>query len=313
AEMLSLGGNAVDAAVATAFALAVVEPSMSGLGGRAQILIRTPDGEIHGIDATTQAPATYDPDTAPQAAYGYATVGVPGVPAGLIRAHEEFGRLSRETVMAPAIRLAAQGFSILPGEARRHAGASAQLAEFEGSTRHFLRPDGTPHEEGDRVVQSDLARVLREIAARGHDGFYRGWVAERMAADLQANGAPVTLASLAEYEAETSRIVRGSYRGVEMAGLWIPSFGAITILALQLLETVDLEEANEAEWAAAVSEALRVAYLDRVNQTEPSDGDRLTDPAYAAERSSEMRLGADAARREAPVFDPLPATSLRPP
>ncbi len=292
ARMLDQGGNAVDAAVAAAWALSVVEPSMSGIGGRAQILVRLPDGSLHGIDATTQAPATYDPDTAPQAGYGYPTVGVPGVPAGLLRAHEKFGSLPRAIVMAPAIRLAAQGFTLLPGEARRHAAAAGQLAEFEGSRRHFLRPDGTPHEAGDRLVQSDLADVLRAIAEGGHDAFYSGPIAERMVRDLQANGGAVTREALAAYRAETSRIVRGDYRGIELAGLWMPSFGAITIHALHLLETVDLEGATEAEWAAAVAEALRVAYLERPNQRGWEDAERLMSKGWAVERAALMQLGA---------------------
>ena len=181
-EMLELGGNAVDAAVAAAFALSVVEPSMSGLGGRVQILIRTPEGEHVGIDGTTQAPMDYDPDTAPQAAYGYAVIGVPGVPAGLLRAHTEYGTLPRSTVMAPAIRLAEDGFRLLPMEARRHAGAVEQLAESEGARAYFLRPDGTAHEAGELFRQPDLARTLRTLADEGVEAFYTGSIAETIAA-----------------------------------------------------------------------------------------------------------------------------------
>ena len=288
--MLAAGGNAVDAAVATAFALAVVEPSMSGLGGRAQILIRTPDGAHHGIDATTQAPATYDPDTAPQASYGYPTVGVPGVPAGLLRALEEFGSLPRATVMAPAIRYAAEGFELLPGEAERQAGSAEMLREFEGSRRYFLRPDGTPREAGEHWVQEDLAATLRAISDGGADAFYRGPLAAAMVADLQANGAAVTLESLADYRAETSRIVRDDYRGYDLVGLWIPSFGAITIHALNLLETLPVADLDEAEWIAAVAEAIHLAYLERPNQDDPEDADRLVSDAYASERAPVMRL-----------------------
>ena len=108
--------GAVDAAVAAAFTLAVVEPSMSGLGGRVQILIRTAQGDHVGIDGTTQAPTSYDPDTAPQASYGYDVIGIPGVPAGLLKAHGEYGTLPRSTVMAPAIQYAEDGFELLPAE-----------------------------------------------------------------------------------------------------------------------------------------------------------------------------------------------------
>ena len=290
AEMLAAGGNAVDAAVAAGFALAVVEPSMSGLGGRAQILIRTPDGSHHGIDATTQAPSTYDPDTAPQASYGYPTVGVPGVPAGLLRALEEYGSLPRATVMAPAIRYASEGFELLPGEAERQAESADMLREFEGSSRYFLRPDGTPREAGEHWVQEDLAATLRAISEGGVDAFYRGPIAEAMAADLQANGAAVTLESLAEYRAETSEIVRDDYRGHDLVGLWIPSFGAITIHALNLLETLPVAELDEAEWTAAVAEAIHVAYLERPNQSTLEDASRLVSDTYASQRASLMRL-----------------------
>lgn len=308
AEMLAQGGNAVDAAVAAGFALAVVEPSMSGLGGRAQILIRLPDGSHHGIDATTQAPATYDPDTAPQASYGYPTVGVPGVPAGLLRALEEYGSLPRATVMAPAIRYASEGFEVLPGEAERQVGSTEMLSEFEGSRRYFIEPDGTPREAGDHWVQEDLAATLRAIAEGGVDAFYRGPLAEAMAADLQANGAAVTLESLAEYRAETSEIVRDDYRGNELIGLWIPSFGAITIHALNLLETLPVSELDEAEWAAAVAEAIHVAYLERPNQSDLEDAARLVSDEYASERASLMRLPEDiageaTAHRRAPGGD----------
>lgn len=308
AEMLAQGGNAVDAAVAAGFALAVVEPSMSGLGGRAQILIRTPDGSHHGIDATTQAPSTYDPDTAPQASYGYPTVGVPGVPAGLLRALEEYGSLPRATVMAPAIRYASEGFELLPGEAERQAGSADMLSEFEGSSRYFLKSDGTPRVAGDLWVQEDLAATLRAIADGGADAFYRGPLAEAMAADLQANGAAVTLESLAEYRAETSEIVRDDYRGYDLVGLWIPSFGAITIHALNLLETLPVGELDEAEWTAAVAEAIHVAYLERPNQSTLEDADRLVSDEYASERASVMRLpevmtGGATAQRETPSGD----------
>ena len=105
-QMLEMGGNAADAAVAAAFAIAVVEPSMNSIGGRTQILIRLSNGDVRGIDATTQAPMTYDPETAPQARYGYAVIGIPGAVAGLVRLQGEFGTLPLETVMGPAIRYA---------------------------------------------------------------------------------------------------------------------------------------------------------------------------------------------------------------
>jgi gamma-glutamyltranspeptidase/glutathione hydrolase len=291
-EMLELGGNAADAAVASAFALAVVEPSMSGLGGRVQILIRTPAGEHVGIDGTTQAPRTYDPNTAQQASYGYPVIGVPGVPAGLLRAHAQYGTLPLTTVMEPAIRYAEDGFRLLPGEAARQAAAADQLAEFEGSRMYFLKPDGTPYQAGDLFRQPDLAATLRTIRDDGAEAFYMGSIAQAMAADIQSNGGAVTLESLGQYMAEESLVVKGSYRGHDLIGLWIPSFGAITIEILQILETLDAGALNEADWALAVSEAIRLGYLDRPGQEDWDDAVRLTSKEYAAQVAQAMRLEA---------------------
>ncbi len=292
AEMLELGGTAVDAAVAAAFTLSVVEPSMSGLGGRVQILIRTPEGEHHGIDGSTQAPFDYDPDTAPEASYGYGVVGIPGVPAGLLKAHASFGKLPRGTVMAPAIRYAEEGFALLPGEARRHQMVAEELAEFEGSRAYFLKPDGTPHEAGDVFRQPDLAQTLRVLQAEGAEAFYQGSLAEAMAADLQANGSTMTLEALSRYEALDSRVVRGSYRGHDLVGLWLPSFGAITIELLHLLESVEPSGFSEADWSLALAEAIRVSYLDRASQGTWEDAERLTSKSYAQEMAAFMRTEA---------------------
>ncbi|MFK7932908.1 MAG: gamma-glutamyltransferase, partial [Saprospiraceae bacterium] len=184
-EMLAQGGNAVDAAVATGFALAVVEPSMSGLGGRLQAIVRLPNGELHGFDATTQAPMRYDTATTPDVRYGYDVVGIPGVPAGLIKMQKELGKLPLSTVIQPAIRYAKNGFKLLPGEVLREQKEVEKLKEFAGSTQYFLK-NGKARTTKDKFVQSDLAKVLERIAAQGHDGFYKGETAQKMAADVQA-------------------------------------------------------------------------------------------------------------------------------
>ena len=118
-RILEMGGNAADAAVAAGFAIAVVEPTMNSIAGRNQILIRTPSGEFHGIDGTTQAPWDYDHETAPRASFGYAVIGIPGATAGLLKLHEEFGSLPLAQVMAPAIEYAENGFRLLAGDAAR--------------------------------------------------------------------------------------------------------------------------------------------------------------------------------------------------
>ena len=306
ARMLEQGGNAVDAAVAAAFALSVVEPSMSGLGGRAQILIRLPDGRHVGIDGTTQAPSTYDPDTAPQASYGYATIGVPGVPAALLEALSSHGRLDRATVMAPAIELARDGFLLLPREAARHASQVERIREFEGTSEAFLSPSGETWAAGERWIQPRLAATLEAIADGGADAFYRGPIAEAIVADMQAHGGAVTAEALAAYRAESSEIVRGSYRDLDLVGLWLPSYGAITIEILHLLETLPVGEFDEDDWALAVAEAIRVGYLDRPGQSTLDDAARLTSKEWAAERASMMRVPMMAVVGDAGAATPRP-------
>jgi gamma-glutamyltranspeptidase/glutathione hydrolase len=291
-QMLEAGGNAADAAVAAAFAIAVVEPTMNSIAGRTQILLRLPNGEVRGIDATTQAPMTYDPATAPQAGYGYAVIGVPGAVAGLVRLQSEFGTLPLETVMAPALSYARNGFRILPGDARRQAAGAPQAAEFEGTRQYYLKPDGSPHEAGDLLVQEDLANTLELIAKTDGEAFYRGSIAEAMAEDLQAHGSAVTLESLRDYVAEDGQIVRGSYRGYDLAGMFIPTAGAVAIEALQILENFDLASMDPAERIAYVGQALRLAVTDFRSEGVDERADELTSKELAAERAREIELGA---------------------
>ena len=288
--MLEQGGNAADAAVAAAYALAVVEPSMSGIGGRAQILIHTADGEIQGIDATTQAPSSYDHITAPKAKYGYPTVGIPGVVAGLDKALKSYGSLPRATVMGPAIKYAKKGTPILPGEVFRRKWVVNQLNEFEGTRRHFLKKDGTVHDPWEITKQEDLAKVLQAISDEGATLFYKGWIAERMVEDIQRNGGVLTMESLAEYKAEDSYIVKGSYRGYDLAALWLPSYGAITIEALHIMEAFPDSLFDGTDWARVIYHAISAAYLDRAGDLPIEDADRLTSKAWAQKRALETGL-----------------------
>ena len=295
ARMLELGGNAADAAVAAAFAISVVEPSMNSIGGRNQILIRTPDGGVAGIDGTTSVPLGYDPATAPRAAYGYPTVGVPGSVAGLMRLHEEYGSLPLTTIMAPAIDYAAHGFRLLPGEARRQAGSRDQVAETEGARRYYLKADGSPYRPGDRLVQSDMAETLRAISLGGGDAFYGGEIAGRIADDMAANGGFLTREALAAYEAEDSRIVRGSYRGFEIVGSDIPASGAIAILALQVAEVFDPGSMSDEAWASVVAQSLAVAMTEYRRPSSDSSAARVTSKAFARQLAEQVRVPVEAA------------------
>ncbi len=300
-DILERGGNAVDAAAAAGFVLAVVEPSMSGIGGRAQWLIHVTDGEFYGIDGTTQVPAGYPNDEeSERLASGYGMIGIPGVVAAHTKALEEHGSLSLDEVMAPAIALADSGFVLGAQEAERIAGTARELARFEGSRRHFLRSDGTPYATGDRFAQPALAATLRAIQRHGADVFYRGAIAERIAADMRANGGYVTATDLADYSARAARVVRGSYRGYGLVATWLPAAGATTIEILQILDHFDLAAMSSARWGGTVAAALRLGFADFEWSWTAGDDQAsvIVSKKRAAERAGELQLPVTAASPE---------------
>ena len=289
-KILEAGGNAMDAAVAAAFTLSVVEPSMSGIGGRAQIIIYTPTGGVHGIDATTQAPPFYKFKDTLAVEYGYETIAVPGVVKGLTDGLSEFGSLPLAQVMTPAISYANNGFTLLPGEAFRQESVNEVLKEFSGTWQYYLTKDSAAKKAGDRIIQTDLAKVLKDISEKGPDVFYRGWIAQAMVRDVRQNGGFLTLESLENYRAEKSHIVSGSYRGYGIKALWLPAYGAITIEALHILEQLPVNLNEEREWARAVYHAIKAAYLDKKEQKTLDDAKRFTSTSWAKKRAMETPL-----------------------
>lgn len=279
-EMLEKGGNAIDAAVAAGFALSVVEPTMSGLGGRLQAIVRTNSGEVSGYDATTQAPLDYDQSTAIKASHGYPTIGVPGVVKGLVTLLEEQGTMTLAEVMEPAIRYAEKGYSVLPGEAMRRAGAVKTIKRYKGTSQYFLNGD-TTHLAGEVFIQKDLAATLRQIRDGGADVFYKGAIAEKILADMKANGGYLDSISLASYQVIKSQIVMGDYRGYQLNGLWMPSYGAIVIEMLNIMENFPLHDVSEAEWGRIVYQSNALAYEDRYKQDTMKNGKALIDKEYA--------------------------------
>jgi gamma-glutamyltranspeptidase/glutathione hydrolase len=275
----------MDAAVAAAFTLSVVEPSMGGIGGRAQILIYTPTNGVHGIDATTQAPPFYEFDDTLGVEYGYQTIAVPGVVKGLTDGLSDYGSLPLAQVMTPAIEYAQNGFTLLPGEALRQESVNEILKEFAGTQQYYLNEDGTAKKPGDWVIQKDLAKVLKAISEKGPDVFYRGWIAQAMVQDVRQNGGFLTLESLDNYRAEKSHIVSGSYRGYGIKALWLPAYGAITIEALHILEQLPVNLNEEREWARAVYHAVKAAYLDKKEQKTLDDAARFTSTSWAKKRA----------------------------
>lgn len=255
------GGNAFDAAIAAAFTLSVVEPSMSGLGGRLQAIYHTEDGTVAGVDASTEVPANYQPSDE-RYRFGYETIGIPGVVAGLLKLHKDRASLPLEVLLQPAIDHAENGFVLLPGEALRQQKEIDKLKGYSGSTYHFLTKDTLSYTSGEIVVQKDLAKVLRKIVKHGKAGFYEGKVAEIMVNDIQNNGGILTLSDLKNYQALDARVLKGQYQGHDIYSLYLPSFGAITLQILQILDHLP-KATSENQWARQLGDATEIAYTYR--------------------------------------------------
>jgi len=216
--IMQQGGNAVDAAVAIGFALAVVYPEAGNIGGGGFMLFRRPDGDTHFVDFREKAPAKATanmyldshgnviPD---MSVIGYKAIGVPGSVAGLVYAQKHWGKLTLKRVMEPAIRLARDGFVLDYDEAR--AFRDSQLTQFPESHRIFQR-DGDYYQSGDTFKQPDLAKTLERIADNPND-FYHGAMARELAASIQKVGGLITADDLAKYEVNERPPIRGTYRG----------------------------------------------------------------------------------------------------
>ena len=263
-KMFEQNGNAFDAAVAAAFTLAVVEPSMSGIGGRLQAIYHDSNGHIGGVDASTQVPMNYKPMDE-KYSYGYKTIGIPGVVAGLLKLHNNHGSLSLEKVMAPAIEYADKGYHILPYEALRQQNAKVIFEEFEGTATHFLNPEGCSFIAGDLVVQKTLANTLKIISKKGKAGFYEGEVASKMVNDINTNGGILTLDDLKNYKALDSDVVQGKFANTKVYALNLPSYGAITIQILQIMDQLSKSNSEES-WAKQFDAATSLAYSYRSYQ-----------------------------------------------
>lgn len=273
-EVLQRGGNAVDAAVAVALALAVTHPQAGNLGGGGFLVVRMADGREAALDFRERAPraATTDmylqPDgsvDADKVQFGVTAAGVPGSPAGLLHALQKFGTKSLAQVAAPAIRLAREGFAVDQFLAADLAASRAELARHESTRKVFCR-DGEPLRHGDILVQQDLAATLERFAEKGLDGFYRGRTAELIVAEMQRGGGFVTAADLADYTVREREPLRGSYRGHEVLTMPPPSSGGIALLQmLNLLAGDDLKALGlgGSDYVHLLTEVMRRAFADR--------------------------------------------------
>lgn len=271
AAIMQQGGNAVDAAVAIGFALAVVLPEAGNLGGGGFLLLRRADGEVHFVDFREKAPAQATagmyldshgnviPDLS---ITGYQAIGVPGSVAGLAYAQQHWGKLTLKQVMEPAIRLARDGFVLTYGEARSW--RDPGLAKFPESRRIFQR-DGNYYQPGEIFKQPELAKTLERIA-ENPDDFYHGALARELAADIQKGGGLVTAQDLAQYQVKERQPIRGTYRGYDIISAPPPSSGGVALIeSLNILEGYDLAKqgADSAQSMHLTAEAYRRAFFDR--------------------------------------------------
>ncbi len=285
--ILEAGGNAADAAVATAFVIAVVEPTMNGIGGRNQILVRKTDGSFQGYNGMTEVPASYVLPEEPPAS-GHGTVGTPGVVAALIRLHKEHGSMPLEKLMEAAIGYAREGFEVLPGEAARHKIAHKAMMADPGFRKQMLKQDSVLYKAGEMLRQPDLAQTLSRISETEGRDFYEGETAQLIASDMAANGGYVSLEDLKNYKALDARYVSTSYRGYEIHSIPAPAGGGLIVKALNILENFDLSAMTESQWAAVMNQALAIAMQSRFTDYYEPDLEKVKSKGWAADQAKAM-------------------------
>jgi len=313
AAILAKGGNAVDAAVATAFALAVTHPSAGNIGGGGFMIVRTPDGKATTFDYRERAPLKSTrtmylgadgqivrnlTDT------GYLAPGVPGTVRGLELAHKRFGKLPWKAVVMPAVTLAEGGFEMSAGLARSlNTQVAGPMRAFPASIAAYGKPAGGEWADGDRLVQADLAKTLRAIADGGASAFYTGWIADRIAEDMKANGGLITKDDLAAYKPKERAPLTGKYRDFEIISMPPPSSGGVALIEmLNILEPYALASKGllTAPALHLQVEAMRRAYLDRARD--------LGDPDFVSVPVARL-ISKDHARAIAATIDPARASS----
>jgi gamma-glutamyltranspeptidase / glutathione hydrolase len=323
-DVMKDGGNAIDAAVATAFALAVTHPTAGNIGGGGFIVYRPRTGEPETYDFREMAPRSATPemwlDAKGQYSYdqhhlSHLSVGVPGTVAGLHDAWKEHGSLPWERLLEPAIRLAREGFPVTDGLAQSLEGQRDRFRRYPATLAQFTK-NGKPFAIGDVLKQKDLAETLVRISENGPAGFYEGETAELIEKEMKAGGGLITKEDLKAYRAKKRAPVRGSYRGYEILSMPPPSSGGVALVEmLNILEGYDLraEGFGSARTLHRMAESMRRAYSDRAKYLgDPDFNDaipieRLTSKDYAAELRRGIRL--DAASKSSPESFDWPTES----
>ena len=301
-EVMHEGGNAVDAAVATGFALAVVHPIAGNLGGGGFLLLRTHDGKATFIDFREKAPLAAtetmyqdkDGNVIPGASItGYRSIATPGSVAGLVYAERKYGKLGLKRVMAPAIRLASQGFELTGEEARElHDPDLTRFAE----SKHIFQRDGDFYKAGDVFKQPELGHTLERIAA-DPDDFYHGKMARELVDDLKKGGALITLEDLARYTVVERKPIVGTFHHYTILSAPPPSSGGLVLVsALNILEGYDLAKLGDRtpEYLHLLLEAYRRAYMDRAEYMGDPDYNRIPDDELISKKyAAAWRAGID--------------------
>ncbi len=298
-DILARGGNAVDAAVAVGFALAVTHPQAGNIGGGGFMLVALADkDEVIAIDFREMAPAGATRDMYigkdgevdnQLAMFSHLSAGVPGSVMGFLDALETYGSMSRKQVMAPAIKLADKGFVVSYGFAQALAASKKYLSKDTSSLAYFYKPGGALYHQGDVIRQKDLAKTLKRISRQGRAGFYEGKTADLLVAEMQMGGGLITHEDLKNYHSVTRKAVKGTYRGFEIYSMPPPSSGGVHVVQMMnILEGYDLRalEHNSANYLHLLIESMRRAYADRSKYLGDPDffdvpAAQLTDKAYA--------------------------------
>lgn len=285
-DVLKAGGNAIDAAVAIGFALGVCEQQSSGIGGGGFMMVRfAGTGEIVFIDFRDQSAAAASLDmwtidengnvAGQENKIGGKAVAVPGEVKGMLYALDAYGTLSRQEVMAPAIRLAEEGFTVSDITSRDIKDAYGTIIQFEATAQLYLDENGFPYEPGDTIRNPDLADTLRAIAQEGESAFYTGPIAQKIVDAVQAEGGCLTMEDMAGYEIHVGEPVHGTYRGYDVYSSNLPSSGgSIIVEILNILENFDVGamDPEGPEYFHLLSEAFKLGFADRTKY--------MGDPAY---------------------------------
>ncbi|MBD2784023.1 gamma-glutamyltransferase [Xenorhabdus sp. DI] len=305
-DILKMGGNAIDAAVAVGYAQAVVNPCCGNIGGGGFMTIHLANGKDTFINFRETAPAAASADMyldkdgnviKGASLYGYNAIAVPGTVMGFEEALKKYGTLSREQVMAPAIKLAREGYILTRGDTDVLDTTVKRIAQDPEAARIFLRKDGTPFEPGDRLIQTDLANTLEMIAKQGPEAFYHGKIPQLVEEASKKSGGMITAADFANYHVTETAPVTCSYRGYKFISSPPPSSGGVTLCEiLNIVEGYDLKSMgyNSAAYIHTLTEAMRHAYMDR--NTYLGDPafinnplDRLLSKSYAASIRKEIQ------------------------